>query len=107
MQGIKSKRAVNLWLLIAVATAIIYACRWAGFALTTSRMSPLEEQFLQHMPAAVFTAIIILSLSKANDLLGMKLFALAVASGMVWYTRQLGWSILVGLTVLWMVIWIS
>jgi branched-subunit amino acid transport protein len=59
------------------------------------------------VPAALFTALIISSLSKESDLLGMKWIALAVAGGVAWYTRQLGLSALVGVAILWMLIWIG
>ncbi len=98
---------MNFWLLIAVTAALIYTCRWAGFALAVPRTLPFGEPFLRRVPAALFTALIISSLFKEGDLLVMKWISLAVAGGVAWYTRQLGLSVLVGLAILWMLMLIS
>jgi branched-subunit amino acid transport protein len=93
---------VNNLLLMAVTMALVYTCRWAGFVLTIPRTSPFGERFLRRVPIALFTVLAISSLYKESDLLSLKLIALLVAGGVVWYTRQLGWSVVVGLAILWM-----
>lgn len=92
---------MNFLLLMVMAMTLIYACRWVGFVLTDIELSLFGEHFLRRVPAALFTALIISALYQESDWLSVKLCALAVAGGVVWHTRQVGWSVVAGLTILW------
>jgi branched-subunit amino acid transport protein len=92
---------MNLALIAIVITIVTFAWRYAGFSMKVSQTSPFWERFLRFIPIAVFTALVVSGLYKDSDLLRPELFALAIAGGVAWRTRQFGLSVISGLVALW------
>ena len=97
---------MNPLLVFASVTALIFTYRFAGFAVNICRLSLFWERFLRFVPISVFAALVVSSLYKDNQTLGVKLVALAVAGMVMWRTRQLWLSILIGLGTLWLLTWL-
>ena len=92
---------MNPFLVFVGVTTLVFAYRFAGFTLNIRRVSPLWERFLHFVPVSVFTALVVSSLYKNGESLDVTLIALVVAGAVMWRTRQLGLSILLGLGALW------
>ena len=90
-----------IYVLIATAV-IIYLCRYSGFTLTRLAASTRLARFLHFVPIAIFSALIVPSLTIESPLLGRKLIALIVAGAVIWRTRHFGLGIIVGLGLFWL-----
>lgn len=85
------------YLLLTAAAVLVYLCRLSGFVLHIKQSSPALERFLSFVPLAVFSALVVPSLAREPELLGLKLLALATAGVVMRLSKQLGLGILVGL----------
>ncbi len=92
---------MNSFLVFASVTTLVFAYRFSGFTLNVRRVSPLLERFLRFVPVSVFAALVVSSLYNGGDSFDVKLIALVVAGAVMWRTRQLGLSILLGLAAVW------
>ncbi len=93
---------MNTLPMIAVLAALVYLCRLGGFALQAAQTSPFWELFLRFVPISVFTTLVVSSLYQETGISGVKVMALGVAGLVVWRTRHVTLSMLVGFVVLWL-----
>lgn len=92
----------TVWVLM-VAAVLVYLCRLSGFVLNIQQSSAALARFLAFVPLAVFSALVVPSLTREPELLTVKLLAL-VAGGLVMrLSKQLGLGIMAGLLIyLWL-----
>jgi branched-subunit amino acid transport protein len=93
---------MNTFFLIISMAAVVYACRLSGFVLRPARTGGDWQAYLQFVPIAVFSAFVVPDMLHDPGFLGIKVAALAVAGGVVWRTHRAGFSIVLGLGVLWL-----
>jgi branched-subunit amino acid transport protein len=98
---------VGIIYLIGGAAAIVYLCRLSGFVLTRFASSAALARFLHYIPIAIFSALLVPSVTREPVLLGSKLAALAVAGVVMRQTRQFGLGIIVGLVLFWFLTWLG
>lgn len=92
-----------LWTMILVLGLGTYALR-ASFIMYfgTRAVPPLAERVLRLVPAAVLAALVapaVFSVQAGPD--PLRLAAGAVAALVAWRTRSVGWTVLAGMGVLW------
>lgn len=83
-------------LLIGGVAALLYGCRFAGFAVSKRPLSPAQEAYLQLAPIAIFAALVVSAFAKNSDLLAAKLAALAIAALVRTQTRHFGLTLAAG-----------
>jgi branched-subunit amino acid transport protein len=88
-------------LLVLAIMALVYSWRLLGFTLPLAPQSGFWRGFFQHLPIALFTTLTILPLTRDTADLDMKALALVVAGIVMWRTRHMGMSVLVGMGALW------
>jgi branched-subunit amino acid transport protein len=88
---------------VLIATAVlIYLCRFSGFTLTWLAASTRLARFLHFVPIAIFSALIVPSISSEPAFLGRKVIALIAAGVVIRRTRHFGLGIIVGLGLFWL-----
>lgn len=95
----------HLWLTIALAAAITYLTRIAGFALGARTIPPALQRFLRFVPIAAFASLTAPGLSAGGETLPRLLAAVAGAVAVLRFGR-LWLCILVGMTVYWLARWV-
>src|SRR5262245_31155965 len=98
---------MSLPLLMASITAITFLWRFTGLSVSLSSPSPFWAQFLRFMPISIFAALTVSAMFKDASLMNPKLLALAISGVIAWKSRQMGLSILCGLLVLWIFVWLG
>jgi len=93
---------MNAFPLILAAAAVVYACRLSGFLVTPGDAPHWWQAYLRFVPISVFSALIVPSMMRDPELLGIKVVAFAVAALVIWKTRRFEVSILSGLGALWL-----
>ncbi|MBX3085631.1 MAG: AzlD domain-containing protein [Anaerolineae bacterium] len=88
--------------LITCMALAVYMCRAAGFTLGDVHLTAFWERFFRFMPLAVFATLFTSGLVHAPALQIGHGIALLVAGVVMWRTRQVGLSVLVGLVMLWL-----
>lgn len=99
---------MNLWLTVIGMGLITYAIRVVLFLLLERvQLAPMVQRGLAYVPTAVLSAIIapelllpggVLDLSLANP----RLLAGVAAAVTAWYTRNVLWTIALGMAALWL-----
>jgi branched-subunit amino acid transport protein len=104
---------VSIWLVFIIGGLITYAIRLSFILLVDQRSMPLLlKRALRFIPPAVLTAIIIPELLLRNGALDISLnntrLLAGLAAGLVaWRTRSAVLTIVVGMAVLWLLMWLS
>ncbi len=80
--------------------AVTYAARLAGLSLGHLRLSPFWLAFLRFVPISVFVALIVPGVAASRDW-PQQVVACAAAALLLRRTRALGWGILGGFGVYW------
>lgn len=102
-------RELTIWLLIFAVGAITYTARLSFIALFARREMPrLLAEALKHVPVAMLTAIVVpavvfmppgmLSIGATNA----KLIAAMAAGAVAWWRQSAVVTIVVGMSVLWL-----
>jgi branched-subunit amino acid transport protein len=103
---------MNLWILMIGIGLLTFATRLSFIALLEHiRLPSLVQRSLRFVPIAVLSAIIVPDLAYQNDVLLLtplnpRLVAGIVAAGMAYFTKNVIWTILAGLTAFWLVSWL-
>lgn len=103
---------VTIWTAILVASAGTYVFR-ASFLAAAARVAtvpPLVQRLLRQIPPAVFAALVAPAVVRpdgALDLWQPRLAAAAVAGLAGWRTRNVGVTLVVGLTTLALLEWLT
>jgi branched-subunit amino acid transport protein len=104
---------MNIWLAIIGMGIITYGIRLAPVLLLERfELSPHIQQALKFVPAAVLSAIILPELLMPEDTLDLSLTNARLLAGLAavlvaWRTKNVLWTIVVGMGVLWLLQWIS
>jgi len=99
---------VNLWLVVIGMGLITYAIRLSLIVLLERvRVSAVAEQALRFVPPAVLSAIIFPELLQPGGALDIslgneRLLAGALAAVTAWITRNVLWTIGIGMLALWL-----
>lgn len=99
---------MNLWLIVVVAGALTFLIRLSFISLLSNwDMPPVVRQALHFVPPAVLTAIVFPELFLRNDELmlsgdNFRLIAGVVAIVLAWKVKKIVPTIVVGMTVLWL-----
>ncbi|MEM9466728.1 MAG: AzlD domain-containing protein [Actinomycetota bacterium] len=104
---------MTLWLTILAAGAITYLTR-ASFIAAGDRVTlpPAVERALHYVGPASFAAIAAPAVLGGDQFTEFgddipRLVAMLVAGGMIWKTRSVPWSLVSGMSCLWVILWIS
>jgi branched-subunit amino acid transport protein len=102
-------RELTIWLLIFAVGAVTYAARLSFIALFARRdMPPLLAEALKHVPVAMLTAIVVPAVvfmapgELRFDPGNAKLIAALVAGAVAWWRQSAVLTIVVGMSVLWL-----
>lgn len=99
-----------LWLTVAGMGVITYALRLSFIALLGRiHLSPLLTRALRFVPAAVLSALVapaVIYSEGALEPLSFKVLAALVASLIAWRTRNILFTVLVGMGSLWLLRWL-
>lgn len=93
---------MNVIGLLLATAVLIYLCRLSGFGLTCLAASTSLARFLHFVPIAIFSALIVPSLTNQPALLVHKVIALTAAGAVIRRTGHFGLGILVGLGLFWL-----
>ena len=103
---------MNIWLTMLIAGLLTYSLRLVFIALVGERPAPpLVSRALRFVPPAVLTAIIFPELFMPSgsfnlSLTNARLVAGLVAALVAWRTKNALLTILAGMLVLWLLLWI-
>jgi branched-subunit amino acid transport protein len=87
-------------LTIVLMALVTYGPRLLGVSLPRLELPPFWSRFLQFVPVAVFSALVVPALPSGDET-GVRLIAVAVAAFVLWRVRSLWLGLLVGMVVFW------
>ena len=106
-------KTLTIWMVTLAVGVLNFASRVSFIAwFARNDMPPLLTRALRHVPAAMLTAIVVPAVVfVAPGALGLgpdnaKLVAALVAGGIAWWRRNTVETIVVGMTVLWLMRWL-
>lgn len=103
---------MEIWLTIIGMGIITYGIRFLPIALLEKfELGPNVRQALKYVPVAVLTAIIVPELLMPDGTLDIslgngRLIAGFIAGVVAWKTKNVLWTIVVGMGVLWLLQWL-
>jgi branched-subunit amino acid transport protein len=104
---------MEIWLTIIGMGIITYSIRFLPIALLEKfELSPNVRQALKYVPVAVLTAIIVPELLMPDGTLDIslgngRLIGGIIAGIVAWKTKNVLWTIVFGMGVLWLIQWIQ
>ena len=102
---------MTLWIVIVLAGIATFSMRFVFIALFgVVAVPPLLERALRYVAPAVLAALSIPAVvapDKALDLINPFVPAAIIGGLAAWYTKSIGAAIVVGLPVLWIVLWLT
>ncbi len=90
---------MNHSVLILSTAILVYLCRLSGFAVNPPADSARLQAFFSFVPVATFSALTVSAFARELGLWEVKLIAFLVTGVYLWRTKQLGYSLLLGLGV--------
>lgn len=87
-------------LTIVLMAFVTYLPRVTGLSLAQLRLPPFWTRYLQFVPVAVFTALVVPALPSPGET-PVRLFAAGVAALALWRFGTLWFGLLVGMVVFW------
>ncbi|HEX7022672.1 MAG TPA: AzlD domain-containing protein [Trueperaceae bacterium] len=93
---------MNATLAVLLMAVVTYGPRLLGFALSGRDISPFWLRFLEFVPIAVFSALIVPALPGGQGELNVRLVAAALAGLVMWRVRNLWLGIAVGMAAFWL-----
>jgi branched-subunit amino acid transport protein len=90
-------------LLFMLLALMVYATRLVGFFVTVD-IHPFGLRFLHYLPVAIFAVFVIPGVTQSGHDGTIRLIAALVAAFVIWYSRRLWLGFIVGMGILWLLI---
>ena len=102
---------MTIWVVVILAGIATFSMRFVFIALFgVVAVPPLLERALRYVAPAVLAALAVPAIvapDKAFDLINPFVPAAIIGGLAAWYTKSIGAAIVVGLPVLWIVLWLT
>lgn len=97
---------MTFWLTVAGMLAVTFGSRYAGLALRLE-LPDFWVRCLHFVPIAVFAALVTPSLQGGYGEGGIRVAGATAGALVAWRTRNLGFAIVAGMLVFWILRWVT